>query len=86
LSKQTIDTTANNTEKDKLSILVERELAIMKEELLAQMSTIAKSINERSQVDSVGQIASIIKWDIQFDACKNKNCCLIKNRFLYFIF
>ena len=46
----------------------ERELASMKEELLSQMNIIAKSINDRSQIDSVGQIAAMIKWDIRFDA------------------
>jgi len=84
-SEQTTDTTANNREKE-LSILVERELATMKDELLAQMSTIAKSINERSKIDSVGQIAAMIKWDIQFDAGKNRICFILKKSCLWILF
>ncbi len=61
IDRQTIETTNRET-------LFERELASMKEELLSQMNIITKSINDRSQIDSVGQIAAMIKWDIRFDA------------------
>ncbi len=49
------------------------ELALMKQELLCQLNNLAVTINERTQINSVGQIAAMVRWDIKLDAGNKKN-------------